>query len=449
MESVSFKKKLLKLFIPLTIEQLLLALVGASDAIMLGGLSQAALSSVSLATQVTFVFNIFMSGIITGENMNLSQFFGSKDIGMVKRTIGLILRFVLILSIVIGLLAIIIPKNLMQIFTNDLELIDLGAVYLKYVGLSYIFSGVLQVLQTLLKNAGFAKFAMSISAAIVFINIELNAIFIYGLFGVKEFGISGAALATTISQIIGFTICFIVLIIKARKYISVKEIFIFDKKFEKVFWKREAQLLFNICAWGIGFTTYSVILGHMGSDAVAANSLANITKNLLLCACYGVSSAGAIIIGNELGSSDFEVAKKDGKKLLYISIIAGIATGLVLISTIPIVVRIGNLTPTAKSYLVGMMLISSYYIAGKSINCMTIPGIYAVGGDTKFGMICDTSTLWLFSVPFGALAAFVFHWPVMIVYLILNTDEVVKLPVVIRRFFKYKWVRNITTEVKE
>lgn len=103
-----------------------------------------------------------------------------------------------------------------------------------------------------------------------------------------------------------------------------------------------------------------------------------------------------------------------------------------------------NLTPTAMGYLKNMLLICSCYLVGKSVNSMTIGGIFPAGGDSKFGLLCDIVTLWCITVPIGCLCAFILKFPVVGVYFVLNLDEIVKLPAVYRHYRKYGWVKNIT-----
>lgn len=189
---------------------------------------------------------------------------------------------------------------------------------------------------------------------------------------------------------------------------------------------------------------YSVIMGHLGTDAVAANGIANISKNLVVCFCLGLGNAGSIIVGNRLGADRLQEAKEAGGTLTRTAIIAGIVSGLVLIALSPFITKMVDLTPTARGYLQKMLLICSYYIAGKSVNCMTIGGIFAAGGDSKFGMLCDSVTLWCIIVPLGCICAFILKLPVMVVYFVLNLDEIIKLPVVYKHYKKYKWIKNLT-----
>ncbi len=149
-------------------------------------------------------------------------------------------------------------------------------------------------------------------------------------------------------------------------------------------------------------------------------------------------------MGNELGANRFEEAKKAGKTLIRAAVICGVLTGLLLIALSPLIMGMVAMTPVAEEYLRGMLLMCSYYLAGKSVNCMTIGGIFPAGGDSRFGLLCDAVTLWCITVPLGCLCAFVFKFPVLFVYFVLNLDEIVKLPAVYRHYRKYGWVKNIT-----
>lgn len=217
-----------------------------------------------------------------------------------------------------------------------------------------------------------------------------------------------------------------------------------DRGLTRRFREKVAPVLLNELIWGGGFTMYSVIMGHMGTEAVAANSIANISKNLVVCLCLGLGSAGSIIVGNELGADRFEEAKETGKILTKAAVICGVLSGALLLGVSPVIVRLANMTPAAKEYLTGMLVVCSYYLVGKSVNSMTIGGIFPAGGDSKFGLLCDTVTLWCITIPIGVLCAFVWKLSVPVVYFVLNLDEIVKLPAVYRHYRKYGWLKNIT-----
>ena len=438
----SLRKEIVRLALPIALQQFMTALVGACDAIMLGKLSQDAMSAVSLATQVTFVFNLFMFAFMAGENMFVAQYYGKGDYTGISQVFSLVTKICGCIAVVFLVGTLFFPEQLMRILTNEETLIVLGSEYLRVIGISYVFSGIAQTFLAIMKNCGAVNMSTLINGVMVILNIVLNAVFIFGLSGFPKMGIKGAALATVLATVVQFlwSVGYVLCRIRAVKF-SLRSC---EKKLFGRFWQKTVPLLINNLAWGIGFSMYSVIMGHLGTDAVAANGIANISKNLVVCFCLGLGNAGSIIVGNRLGADRLQEAKEVGETLTKTAIIAGIVSGLVLIALSPFITRMVDLTPTARGYLQKMLLISSYYIAGKSVNCMTIGGIFAAGGDSKFGMLCDSVTLWCIIVPLGCICAFILKLPVMVVYFVLNLDEIIKLPVVYKHYKKYKWIKNLT-----
>ena len=438
----SLRKEIVRLALPIALQQFMTALVGACDAIMLGKLSQDAMSAVSLATQVTFVFNLFMFAFMAGENMFVAQYYGKGDYTGISQVFSLVTKICGCIAVVFLAGTLFFPEQLMRILTNEETLIVLGSEYLRVIGISYVFSGIAQTFLAIMKNCGAVNMSTLINGVMVILNIALNAVFIFGLSGFPKMGIKGAALATVLATVVQFlwSVGYVLCRIRAVKF-SLRSC---EKRLFGRFWQKAVPLLINNLAWGIGFSMYSVIMGHLGTDAVAANGIANISKNLVVCFCLGLGNAGSIIVGNRLGADRLQEAKEAGGTLTRTAIIAGSVSGLVLIALSPFITKMVDLTPTARGYLQKMLLICSYYIAGKSVNCMTIGGIFAAGGDSKFGMLCDSVTLWCITVPLGCICAFILKLPVMVVYFVLNLDEIIKLPVVYKHYKKYKWIKNLT-----
>ena len=288
-----------------------------------------------------------------------------------------------------------------------------------------------------------------ISSVSVVVNIILNAIFIFGWLGLPEMGIAGAALATVIARAIEVAWCVIETVkkdsIKLKLYYMMHD----DKVLRHDFWKYSFPVLGNEIVWGVGFTMYSVIMGHLGSDAVAANSIANIVKNLVACFCLGLGSGGGIMVGNELGAGRLDKAKEYGGRLCRLSVLCGVASGIVMLALSPLIFAVTNLSATSNTYLKWMLVMCSCYMVGKSVNGTTIGGIFCAGGDSRFGFRCDTVTMWCITVPLGFLTAFMLKLPVLAVYFIVNLDEIVKLPAVYRHYRKYKWVKDLTVYNEE
>ena len=443
-KSYDFTKKLLTLVFPIAFQQFMLALVSASDALMLGMLTQDSLSAVSLASQVTFVENLFLMAMTIGLSMFAAQYWGKGDKGAVERIFAYVMKVTAVVSFLFFLAGMCIPRALMRIFTNELPLIEGGRVYLRTVSPAFLLTGISQIYLCILKNTGKAAKSSVISSVSVMVNIILNAILIFGWFGLPQMGIVGAALATVIARAIEMAWCIFETVKKDGAKLRVCHIVHNDKLLRHEFWKYSSPVLGNEIVWGVGFTMYSVIMGHLGSDAVAANSIANIVKNLVACFCLGLGSGGGIMVGNELGAGRLDKAKEYGDRLCRLSILCGVASGIVLLALSPLILAVTDLSITANTYLKWMLVMCSYYMVGKSVNGTTIAGIFCAGGDSKFGFLCDTVTMWCITVPLGLLTAFKLKLPVLAVYFIVNLDEIVKLPAVYRHYKKYKWVKDLT-----
>lgn len=445
----AFWKKLFRLVLPIAFQQFMLALVSASDALMLGAMSQDAMSAVSLASQITFVENLFFAAMTIGLSMLAAQYWGKGDILSVEKIFAYVMKITAAVSLAFFLAGLCFPSALMRIFTNDRGLIEGGAVYLRAVSLSFFLTGIAQIYLCIIKNTGGAMAASAISSVGVLANIGLNAVLIFGLFKMPKMGISGAAAATVISRMIEVLWC----VGKTLKKDSVKlrlgNIIKSDKILRRDFWRYTTPVLCNEIVWGVGFTMYSVIMGHLGSDAVAANSIANIVKNLVACFSLGLASGGAIMVGNELGAARLIEAKKYGKKLCVVATLSGFFSGIVIICLIPAVCAAASLSETASGYLKAMMLICAYNLVGYAINCITISGIFCAGGDTRFGLYCDIAVMWGISVPLGLISAFVLKLPVVWVFFIVNLDEMLKVPAAYKHYKKYLWVKDLTANKKE
>lgn len=445
-KDTTFRKKLISLILPMTLQHFVFALVPVSDAVMLLFLSQEAMTSVSLAAYVAFVMSLFGYAITAGGSIFAAQYWGKGDTESIEKLFGYMFLLLLPVMVVFFSTTFFMPEAVMSVFTNVPELIEGGIPYLRIASFSYVFGLLTMTYETLLKNVGLVKQCTIASVVMVFLNIILNAVFIFGLCGAPEMGIEGAALATTISNFSGFVICLYFNITKTKFRLRLNNVFRVTMDLRKRFSKYSLPFLLNQLLWGFGFAMITIILGHEGLDAASANSIAGIVKDLVSCLCFAIASGSVIVVGNELGAGNLDKAREYGDKLFKITIISGIILGLVAAASAPVILHFVHLTETAEHYLLIMLLMCSYYILGRSINSTLIGGIFSAGGDTKFGFICDTVTMWGFIVPVGMLAAFVLDLPVMVVYFILNLDEIVKIPVVLAHYKKYKWVKNIINE---
>ncbi|MCR5290576.1 MAG: MATE family efflux transporter [Treponema sp.] len=440
----TFYKKLAHISLPIALQSLMLALVAASDAFMLGHGDQNAMTAVSLATQIQFVQNLFLGGIIFTTTILGAQYWGKKDHASLNYLFSLGLKFAFFVSLCFFIACRFFPELLMHIFTNEPVLIEIGIQYLKIASYSYLLTGLSQIILVILKVTDYAHTVAIISSLTVVLNIILNALLIFGLLGLPELGAQGAATATLIARIIELISCLAVFYHLNKTRFSPTDLLRRHSLLLQDFIKCMLPLLGAHLVWGIGFTSYTAFMGHLGKDPAAANSIASVVRDLVCCLCNGLATGAGIVVGNELGAGQLEKGKCYGDRLFIIAIICGLVSTLLMLISTPIVLHYITLTPDAQKALKGMMLIMSFYMIGRAINSILINGIFDCGGDTLFDMYSLAVTMWGIAVPLAFLGTFVFHWPALIVYACTCLDEVGKIPWVIVHYRKYKWVKDLT-----
>ncbi len=440
----SFYRRLGRLAFPIALQSLMLAAVAAGDALMLGKVAQNEMTAVSLATQIQFVQNMFLAAVTGAGAILGAQYWGKGDRRMLEDLFDLMLRYCGLVSLVFFLACELIPGALMHIFTHDAPLIEIGAAYLRIAGWSYLLTGVSQCYLTTMKVTDHVPPSAWISSGAVILNIGLNAVFIFGLLGAPRMEARGAALATTIARVIELGLCLGVSAKNGYVRPAPERFFRVERPLVKDFLRQCLPLMGGSLFWGVGFTSYTAIIGHMGADAAAANSVAAVVRDLICCVCNGVASAAGIIVGNALGAGDLETGKAYGIKLRNISFVIGFGSTAVVLALTPLVTRMVLLTDTARGYLTGMMVIMAFYMIGRCVNTVTINGVIDGGGDTLFDVYSLAVTMWGIAIPLALLGAFVFHWPVLAVYACTCLDEVGKIPWVMLHFRKYKWVKDLT-----
>ena len=444
----SFYSELMKLVVPIAVQSFMLALVSVTDAVMLGRLDQQSMASVSQAGNVQFFLSLLVTGFSIGVGIMAAQYWGKGDGRSIEKIAPTGLKIIRLLGGAVTLAALFIPTTLMSILTSDQALIPLGADYLRVVALSYFLCGITQVYFALLKNTGHTMESSVISCVAVVVNIILNAVFIFGLLGLPAMGIKGAALATVLARLVELVLA--VIVNRRKGNVQLRWDWLLkkaDKLLYQDFLRYTMPVIGASLVWGIAYMSYSVVLGHMDGDAVAANSIVAATKSLISCLIRGVGGGAGIMIGNLLGANLLDKAKNYALRLTRLSAVVGIATGALLVLMTPVIMGITELTPQAASYLKIMIAFTGLNIAAQSVNHVVLDGIFGAGGDAKFDMNTNIIFMWCICVPLSLMAAFWWKLPAPVVFCLCNMDEIIKLPVVFLHYRKYIWLRNITREI--
>lgn len=444
----TFYRQIFKLVLPIVVQNLLSAAVSSADVVMLNYVGQSSISAVSLAAQYASVLFMVFYGLGTGVTILCAQYYGKGDMRAIQTVEGIALRFSIPISLAFALAALGMPETMMRLFTNDAGLIAIGASYLRCMSVAYLCWGITEVYLAVLRSINRVMVSMAMNILAFSLNIFLNAVWIFGLFGAPKLGAMGVALATSLSRLVELGACVVVSLLSRDIHLNLRYVFVRNKLLFSDFVRLSLPALGNDVSWSVAFSMYSVIIGHLGTDAVAANSFVVVVRNFGTVLCFGMASAGGILLGNLIGENRLEEAREGAKKLMKLTVITGAIGGLVILASMPLVLAYAreSLSEQAMYYLRNMLLINTYYVMGAAVNTTLIAGVFRAGGDSRFGFICDTIDMWGYAVPLGFIAAFALKLPVMWVYFLLCTDEFVKWPWVIGHYRSGKWLNNITRE---
>lgn len=444
----AFLKAALALIIPISMQSLLMSGVNFLDNIMIGRLGEASIAAVSLANQYYFVLNLVLFGVCSGAGIFISQFWGKGDV--------LSIRKVLIINIIGGGTAallfmipgIFVPELIMKVFTTDAEVIKLGVSYLTFIVISYIPTSVSMALQIGLKSVGRTKIPLLMSFIALCMNGVFNYIFIFGKFGVPAMGVVGAAIATTITRILEMVITFVFL----AAYSSDLLMRIHDFKgitvdFLRRFSLTSMPVVLNEFLWGLGTCLYSFVYGRMGTDTVAAVSIATTIENLMSIFMFGMGNAGVVMIGNKIGEGDIETGKDYSSRFSVMSWTLGILMCIAIISVSPLVLNLFKVQRTVRNTAFFVLADIAFISILRSYVHTNFIGSLRSGGDTRFCLIVDLIGVWGISLPLLIIFGLILKVPIEYTYITLGVEQIIKAIFISRRLKSGKWIRNLVKDM--
>lgn len=445
MEKKRFYRTVAALVLPIAIQNLINVGVTSADVIMLGKVGETVLSASSLAGQIYFIMTLIFFGLTSGAAVLTAQYWGKGDTRTIEKVLGITMRIGILVSVVFTLAVWTAPELLMRIFTAEPEVIVQGVRYLKIISCSYVVSGITIVYFNVMRSVERVVIATVTYSISLVINVVCNAIFIFGFFGVPAMGIRGAALGTLIARI--FETC--VVVVYGWKFndtvrFHIKDLFAKDPLLHKDFLKYSMPVMINELAWGAGMAAITAIVGHLGSAAVAAHSVTQVSRQLAMVVSMGVAASAAIVCGKAIGEQKEDLARIYAARFTKLAAGLGVAGGVLILVISPVARALLNLSDQARSYLGFMMCVMAVLTVCQSLNCVWIVGIFRSGGDTKYGLYLDGLSLWGGAILLGIIGGFVLHIPMPWLYMVLCCDEVLKLPFSLRRYKSYKWLANVT-----
>jgi len=436
--------KMAKIAIPVSLQQLITVGINLMDTIMLSSMGDEQLAASSQATQFITLFQICCMGIGMGASVLTSRYWGMRDNNSLKKTVTIMLRFVLAFAAVFTAATIAVPGLIMQIYTPDKPIIDYGIIYLRWMIPTYFCMGLSLTCTIVLRTVGQTLIPLLCSVCAFFVNVFCNWVFIFGKLGAPRMEIAGAALGTLIARI--FELCFICgyfFIIDKRIRYRLRDVFMNARDLVKEYFRVSIPVLISDSLLALGNNAVAIIMGHISPAFVAANSVTVVVQQLSSVLTTGISNASGIITGHTMGEGDYEKAQKQGYTFLFLGFLIGCAAALVILLLRTPIINYYDVSAEAKAIAYDLMDAIIIIVIFQSMNSILTKGVLRAGGDTKFLMLGYILFLWVASIPLGALAGLVLHWSSFWIYTMLKIDQIIKCIWCYFRLKSGKWLKKI------
>ena len=444
-EKKEFYKLLWVTVIPLMVQTLFMQSITFIDQIMITSVGTDAVAAVGAANKILSIYNSFLYGSCSGSAMILAQYWGNRDVHGFRRIFGVTITATFAMGTIVTLLITLVPKQLLGIFTDDPNVINLGRDYLIYVAAAFFLMGVVFPLNYCLRSMNRVKVTAINTVMSVGVNVVANYVLIYGKFGLPAMGVKGAALGTVITRVVELSVLIIYMAVtKNEIFADIKEMFGFTRKYVIDFVKKAAPLIGNEMLWSLGTSIYFIIYGKSGTDALAAMSIMQTWQMLSRIASGSFCGAASIIVGNEIGAGNVEKVRRYCKRFHGIAAIVGVISAAAVLLMIDPILSVYDIKGTEVGRIVTECLyVLALYVLINPNNSINVEGIFRSGGDVKFITLMDMGSIWFIGMPFTIITGLFLKLDVVYVYMAYIALEIYKLPLGYFRFKSGKWLHKL------
>ncbi|MDR1496672.1 MAG: MATE family efflux transporter [Clostridiales Family XIII bacterium] len=441
-------RKIFRVAMPIALQSLIATSLSLVDNILIGRVGETELSVVGLSTQIFFIFWMVLFGWTGGTITYMAQFFGKKDMANLRRVAGISIAVCFSVGVLFFAACAFFPGHVIRIFTDIPEVIELGTPLIRYGSVVFLVWSITVPLTAALKSTQQTKIPMMISAVSLCVSTFLTLILIYGFLGAPRLGVMGVCVGIVVSRCLELSLYLIVIFAK-RNILSapLREFFSWDRALFFMVVKNAVPTTANETMWGLGIAMYNAAFGRIGVTEFAACQAAYTIHNIFSIVCFSVGEALLILVGERLGADDLEGAKRTASKILGIVAVVGLCAGGLLFLTSRFIVQLFGFTPLGIHYTLLILIVYSAFLVVKALAGAFIVGVLRAGGDTRFAMVTEICTVWLYGVPCAFFFALYAHLPVHLVILIVQFEEVIKLLILWRRYRSGKWVKDLVKDI--
>lgn len=446
LDSQVFYKKLLRVAIPITLQNLIQTLVNMIDSIMIGQLGENAIAAVGIGNQYYFLMSLMMFGVVGGGTVLAAQYWGNRDIDNINKVVGLGLLSTVALTVIFTIGAFAFPAQILKLFSKDAEVITMGVEYLRAVAPSYVFNAITLVFVFSLRSMGTVMISTITTLLACLVNIVCNYAFIFGNFGFAPMGAAGAGLGTLVARIVetGALVGAIYLYkmpiaVHPRKWLA------FDKAFVKEYYRLSIPVILNETVWAVGIMMHNFVYGQLGTASFAAIQIAGTIEKLCIVFFFGVGNGASILIGNLIGRGEEELAYLYAKRFIKINVLLSFVACMLLLACSPFIGVLFKVSEEVLLYAKYIIYVVVIFMIPRMGNYINVVGILRSGGDTKTGLMMDMSNVWLIGTPAAFIAGLIFQLPIYWVYFAVNIGEIGIYIYGLLRVKSKKWINNLTT----
>ena len=450
--SKDFYIRVLKVMLPIIIQQGITNFVGLLDNIMVGQVGTEQMSGVAIANQLQFVFQLCVFGALAGAGIFCAQYYGRGD----QETVRSVFRYKVWVSLLITLCGIgvfwFFRAPLIRLFLTERGAGDLdatlgyGVEYLRIMLVGMVPFAVVQLYASTMRETGETTIPMRAGIVAVLVNMAGNYILIFGHFGAPRMGVAGAAVATTVSRFVELAI---VLIYARRKqerfpyFAGIYRTLKVPAALAKEITVKGMPLLLNELLWSLGITVLFQCYSTRGLIAVAAFNISNTVSNFFSIAMFAMGSAISILVGQELGAGEFERAKDTNRKMTVFGFFLCLAAAGLLALGAPLFPRIYNTTEEVRTLANQLLWMDAVFLAPRSLYNSCYFTLRS-GGKTLITFLFDSVSMWVVSIPAAMVLAHLTATPLLAIYLIIQCLDVLKTAAGLLLVYRGIWINNLT-----